>query len=91
MYQGEIAFADAQLGQLLAHLNQLGVKDNTIITVTGDHGESFGEHGDWLHGLKVFESEIRVPLLMRYPGRLPAGARLLPRPSTSTSCQLFWN
>ena len=73
LYQGEIAFADAQLGQLLDHLKQLGAKDDTIITVTGDHGESFGEHGDWIHGLKVFETEIRVPLLMRFPGRIPAG------------------
>lgn len=77
LYQGEIAFADAQLGQLLAHLNGLGAKDNTIITVTGDHGESFGEHGDWLHGLKVFESEIHVPLLLRYPGHLPAGVNVV--------------
>ncbi|HEX5416053.1 MAG TPA: sulfatase-like hydrolase/transferase [Chloroflexota bacterium] len=76
LYQGEIAFVDAQLGQLLARLNGLGIKDQTIIAVTGDHGESFGEHGDWLHGLKVFESEIRVPLLLRYPSRLPAGTRV---------------
>jgi arylsulfatase A-like enzyme len=73
LYQGEIAFADAQLGRLLGHLEQLGIKDDTIVTVTGDHGESFGEHGDWIHGLKVFETETRVPLLMRYPGHLPAG------------------
>ena len=76
LYQGEIAFTDVQLGQLLDHLATLGIKDNTIITVTGDHGESFGEHGDWIHGLKVFESEIRVPLLMRYPARLPAGIKV---------------
>jgi arylsulfatase A-like enzyme len=73
LYQGEIAFVDAQLGSLLNHLEQLGLKDNTIIAVTGDHGESFGEHDDWIHGLKVFETEVRVPLLLRYPGRLPAG------------------
>ncbi|HLH71655.1 MAG TPA: sulfatase [Chloroflexota bacterium] len=76
LYQGEIAFTDAQLGRLLDYLAQLGIKDNTIITVTGDHGESFGEHGDWTHGLKVFETEIRVPLLMRYPGHLPAGVNV---------------
>lgn len=76
LYQGEIAFTDAQLGQLLDRLTTLGVADDTIVTVAGDHGESFGEHGDWTHGLKVFETEIRVPLLMRYPRRLPAGARV---------------
>jgi arylsulfatase A-like enzyme len=73
LYQGEIAFTDAQFGDLLDKLNNLGIKDDTIIAVTGDHGESFGEHGDWTHGLKVYETEIRVPLLMRYPRRLPAG------------------
>ena len=76
LYQGEIAFVDAQLGQLLGRLTKLGIADDTIVTVTGDHGESFGEHGDWAHGWKVYESEIRVPLLMRYPRRLPAGAQV---------------
>ncbi|HUX88011.1 MAG TPA: sulfatase, partial [Chloroflexota bacterium] len=76
LYQGEIAFTDSQFGKLLDRLTKLGIKDNTVITVTGDHGESFGEHGDWTHGLKVFETEIRVPLLMRYPPRLPAGVNV---------------
>jgi arylsulfatase A-like enzyme len=74
LYQGEIAYTDSQFGELLARLAQMGVKDDTIIAVTGDHGESFGEHGDWTHGLKVYETEIRVPLILRYPGRVPAGA-----------------
>jgi len=73
LYQGEIAFVDAQFGDLLDHLTALGVKDTTIIAVTGDHGESFGEHGDWTHGWKAYETEIRVPLILRYPPRLPAG------------------
>lgn len=76
LYQGEVAFADAQLGNLLDHLNRVGVSDDTILVVAGDHGESFGEHGDWAHGLKVFETEIRVPLLFHFPRRLPAGAVL---------------
>ena len=76
LYQGEIAFADAQFGALLDHLTQLGTKDDTIIAVTGDHGESFGEHGDWTHGWKAYETEIRVPLLLRYPRRLPAGRQV---------------
>jgi arylsulfatase A-like enzyme len=76
LYQGEVAFADAQLGKLLGHLGQVGVADDTIVVVTGDHGESFGEHGDWTHGLKVFETEIRVPLLLHYRAGLPAGTVL---------------
>ncbi len=74
LYQGEIAFTDAQLGKMLDHLGQLGLADDTILVVAGDHGESFEEHGDWTHGLTVFETAIRVPLLVRYPRKLPAGA-----------------
>lgn len=76
LYQGEIAFADAQLGRLLESLKQRGLQDDTIVAVTGDHGESFGEHGDWNHGLKVYESEIHVPLMLRYPRRIPAGTTI---------------
>jgi arylsulfatase A-like enzyme len=73
LYQGEIAYVDAQLGRLVSTLRARGRLDDTILVVTGDHGESFGEHGDWLHGLALYESEIHVPLLLRHPHRLPAG------------------
>jgi arylsulfatase A-like enzyme len=73
LYQGEIAYTDSQIGRLVANLGSRGMLDDTILVVTGDHGESFGEHGDWTHGLKVFESEVRVPLVIRYPARVPAG------------------
>jgi len=72
LYQGEIAYTDSQLGLLLKKLEDGGLLDDTILAVTGDHGESFGEHDDWIHGLKVFEPEIRVPLLLRYPPRVPS-------------------
>lgn len=73
LYQGEIAFVDAQLGLLISELARRGILDDTIIVLTGDHGESFGEHDDWTHGLRVYESEIHVPLLIRYPRQLPPG------------------
>ena len=72
LYQGEIAFTDAQLGLLLKKLEDGGLLDDTILVITGDHGESFGEHDDWTHGQKVFEPEVRVPLLLRYPARVPS-------------------
>jgi arylsulfatase A-like enzyme len=67
LYHGEVAFVDNQLGQLFGELQRRGLADDTAVVITADHGESFGEHGDWVHGLKVFESEIRVPLLVRFP------------------------
>lgn len=76
LYQGEIAFADFQLGRLLDYLKKYDLQDNTIITVTGDHGESFGEHDDWTHGQAVYESEIRIPLIMHFPSRLPSGVTI---------------
>jgi arylsulfatase A-like enzyme len=73
LYQGEIAYTDSQLARLLTELEARGLEDHTIIAVTGDHGESFGEHGDWTHGLEVYETEIHVPVLLRYPGLVPPG------------------
>ena len=67
-YVGEIAFADAQIGRLLTVLDQQGLLENTIVVVAGDHGESLGEHGERDHGVFVYESTLRVPLIIRVPG-----------------------
>jgi arylsulfatase A-like enzyme len=73
LYQGEISFADAQIHRVFSDLENRGLLDDTIIALTGDHGESFGEHGDWEHGKLVYETEVRVPLLLRYPRQVAAG------------------
>jgi arylsulfatase A-like enzyme len=73
LYQGEIAFADAQIGRFLDILAERGLLDSTVIVVAADHGESFGEGGDWAHGTRLRQSEVHVPLLARYPARIPAG------------------
>jgi arylsulfatase len=73
LYDGEISYWDAHLGQLLGYLQSKGLLDNTLIVVTGDHGEAFGEHGKWVHGSALYEEEVRVPLVMRYPGRIAPG------------------
>ncbi len=67
-YVGEIAFADAQIGRLLTVLDQQRLLENTIVVVAGDHGESLGEHGERDHGIFVYESTLRVPLIIRVPG-----------------------
>ena len=68
-YDGEIAYTDAQLGRVMEKLDTLGLAQDTVVVVTGDHGESFLEHGpwDWLHGHSVYEGSVRVPLIVRYP------------------------
>ncbi|UCG15614.1 MAG: sulfatase [Phycisphaerales bacterium] len=67
-YDAEIAFLDIHLGRLFDKLKAVGLFDSSLIIVTGDHGEAFGERGFTEHGNTLFEEEIRVPLLIRYPG-----------------------
>lgn len=73
LYDGEIAYWDAMLGQMLATLEGRGLLDNAAVIVTSDHGDMFGEHGLWTHGNSVYEEVVRIPLLMRYPGVTAAG------------------
>jgi arylsulfatase A-like enzyme/tetratricopeptide (TPR) repeat protein len=69
LYDAEIAYADSQLGRLLAALDSLGLAGNTIIVVVADHGEGLGDHGEDTHALFVYNSTVRVPVLIHVPGR----------------------
>jgi choline-sulfatase len=71
-YVGEIVFVDSQIGRLLDALERRGVLHETLVVVVGDHGESLGEHGEWDHGVLLYESVLRVPLIIRAPGFRPA-------------------
>ena len=75
-YQAEIAFADAQIGRLIAFLEQRGQLDRTLIVVVGDHGESLGDHGEQAHGFFVYESVTHVPLVVRAPFSATRGRRI---------------
>jgi choline-sulfatase len=75
-YDGEIAFDDAAIGSVLDRLDRAGRLSSTIVAVVGDHGESLGEHGEDTHAVFVYESTLRVPMIMAWPGRLPAGRRV---------------
>jgi choline-sulfatase len=63
-YDGEVAFADAQLGALLDALQTTGHRERTLIIAAGDHGESLGEHGEATHGMLLYEAALRVPLVL---------------------------
>jgi len=69
-YDGEIAFDDAIVASVLDKLGTLGLLDRTLIAVVGDHGESLGDHGEETHSMFVYESAIRVPMLLWRPGLL---------------------
>jgi arylsulfatase A-like enzyme/cytochrome c-type biogenesis protein CcmH/NrfG len=81
-YDGEIAYADAQVGRLVAALRSAGLLDGTAVAVTADHGESLGEHGESTHGVFLYEPTIRVPLFLKLPGGRGAGRRVAARVST---------
>jgi choline-sulfatase len=74
-YDGEVAYTDEVLGKLLDRLAKAGVADRTLVVVTSDHGEALGEHKEDEHGFFVYDAEIRVPLILRMPGRIGAGVR----------------
>ncbi len=72
-YDGEVAFADAQVGRLLQWLDQNSLKENTLVVVVGDHGESLGDHGEDLHGFFIYDAAVRVPMIFSWPGHIDGG------------------
>ena len=75
-YDGAIAYTDDNIAQLLAALQERGAMENTYVIITADHGESFGEHGLFLHQNALYRELIRVPLIVYRPGYIPAGVRV---------------
>ena len=73
LYRGEVAYVDSLVGKLLDWLDERGLAEETLVVLTADHGESLGEHGELTHGLFLYESTLRVPLLIRYPGARRGG------------------
>jgi arylsulfatase A-like enzyme len=67
LYDGEIAYVDQELGRLLDFLRASGQYDDTLIVVAGDHGEGFGEHGDFVHGHLAYDEIMHVPLIVKFP------------------------
>lgn len=76
-YAGEISYLDQELGRLFDHLRAEGLWEDTLVVVTSDHGETFWEHGDfWNHGLCVYDTTLRVPLILKLPGGGHAGEEI---------------
>lgn len=67
LYDGEIAFTDTQLGRLLRYLKEHGLYNQTLLVVSGDHGEGLGEHGEKTHGFFIYNSTLHVPLIIKPP------------------------
>jgi arylsulfatase A-like enzyme len=73
LYDAAIAHIDRELGRLFRSLRRLGLYDASLIIVTGDHGEAFGEHGTWTHGNSLYQELTHVPLLVKWPGEKLSG------------------
>lgn len=76
LYDGEITYWDHHLGLFLNRLASEGLLNNALVIVTSDHGQMFGEHGEWVHRNSLYEEVLRVPLFIHYPGVAPAGAEI---------------
>jgi choline-sulfatase len=74
-YDGEIAYADHELGRLFETVRKKSPADKTLIAILSDHGESLGEHGEYSHGVFLYDSTLRIAFVLAGPG-VPAGARM---------------
>jgi arylsulfatase A-like enzyme len=80
-YDGELAYLDYHLGKLFKRLKELNLYDNSMIIITSDHGEFFGEHDMWTHGYELYEEVLKVPLIIKYPASYPKQGEYLKRVS----------
>ncbi len=73
LYDGEITYADTQIGRLLDAIRRLGIEKNSLIVITSDHGEEFFDHGGLKHCYTLYRELIDIPLILSWPSGLPSG------------------
>jgi arylsulfatase A-like enzyme len=83
-YDSTLMYVDRWLSELFRYLDDEGLSGNTAVVVTSDHGEALGQHRFMFHGGSLHIEQIHVPLIIRFPGRIPAGVRV-PTPVSHTS------
>ncbi|MEW6733802.1 MAG: sulfatase-like hydrolase/transferase [Acidobacteriota bacterium] len=71
IYDSNIAYTDEQLGRLFEYLESSGLLDTTIVAISADHGEEFGEHGQEFHNGRPYREQTHVPLILWYPSAQP--------------------
>jgi len=76
LYDAGIAYMDEELGRMIEVMRERGLLDRTLLVITSDHGEQWGEHGLMNHGNSLYLPSVHVPLVMRFPPRIPPGARV---------------
>jgi arylsulfatase A-like enzyme len=83
-YDNGVKYADDHIQQMMEELDRRGLTRNTLVIITSDHGESLGQHHLETHGRALYWELIRVPLLIYYPGHVPAGVKI-ERPVTNAA------
>jgi arylsulfatase A-like enzyme len=78
-YDGEIAYSDAMVAQMVDYLERIHALEDTLIVLLSDHGEGLGDHGEDEHGLLAYDSTLHVPWIMRLPRQTAAG-RIVDKP-----------
>ncbi|WP_189587385.1 sulfatase-like hydrolase/transferase, partial [Mesorhizobium sp. M8A.F.Ca.ET.208.01.1.1] len=63
-YLNALKVGDTALGEILESLKQSGKLDSTLVVILGDHGEAFGEHGDYVHATALYDENVHIPLIM---------------------------
>lgn len=76
LYDQEILYLDDHLPELLGTLDELGLTENTLVLLVADHGESLTEHGIFCEHYGLYDCVLHIPLVARFPGRIPPGLRL---------------
>jgi arylsulfatase A-like enzyme len=76
LYDGEIAYVDAELAKLLEEVERLGLRDSTLLVLSADHGEEIKDHGSMGHKETLYEEVLHVPLVLVLPARIAAGQRI---------------
>jgi len=76
LYDQEVRHVDDGIGQLVMALDELGLAERTLVMILSDHGESMTEHGIFFEHHGLYDCTLRVPLIARWPGRIPQGIRL---------------
>jgi arylsulfatase A-like enzyme len=75
-YDGAVAYMDACIQRLFQQLESLGILDNTIVVINSDHGETLYDHECWFDHHGIYDVTLKVPLIIRYPKKVPAGLRV---------------
>jgi arylsulfatase A-like enzyme len=75
-YDAAISYMDACIQSIFEAIEELGLVENTIVVVTADHGETLDEHECWFDHHGTYDNTLHVPLIIRYPGKVPAGKRV---------------